>query len=228
MADSKSDLLMQITGPKGPLKAECNTDIDSTKDDYLKGFTQGCYFECSDFSFGFDLVEDAPTDKAKALIPNRGTGSYALPGQEEKKKKEKVGAFARWKSASEDEMKKMRPYPIRMKEFEITRVYDRASPALFQACCDSTPFTSALLVKRKDIGGDRVAGFIRFEFSDVLITSINWKEGTVLKESVKFLFRSVVYRFKFASYVPGQKTLQLAETGGKTWTYDTKLAPTGG
>jgi type VI protein secretion system component Hcp len=74
---------------------------------------------------------------------------------------------------------------------------DRASPLLFQMCCDSKSFTSATLVKRKAAGSDLSGhGFLRFEFTDVLVIGVDWDSGDVVKEKCKFICRGMTVKYR--------------------------------
>jgi len=104
------------------------------------------------------------------------------------------GAFARWRSATDDSWKQAGAYPAYMDDFNFTRLIDQASPVLFDYCCNRKPFPFVSLIKRKaavattsltvgSAGGTEELSYLRIDLADVLITSINWNDGDILEET---------------------------------------------
>ena len=88
-------------------------------------------------------------------------------------------------------------YPLELEPISFSRMMDRASPVLLQAACDSREYTSATIVRRMLLGGDSMPrAYLRLEFSPVLITSVDWSDGDLVKEDYKFICRSVKVQFK--------------------------------
>jgi type VI protein secretion system component Hcp len=230
MSNKATDVLMQLTADSGPLQAECLTEVDTDNDNFAAGFSPGTFFELQNFSFGFNIDEKDPTkDTVNPGAPKLNSGyggqqqSVSAMSAQHAASKSSAGAFARWKAASADDLKKMKRYPVRMDELKIDRIYDRASPLLFRACCDSSSFASATMIKRKDVGGSKLQSFLRLEFTDLLISHIDWKNGDEISESVKFVFRKVVVRYKKTSFQAGSQQPILVELASVNWSYDTEL-----
>jgi type VI protein secretion system component Hcp len=211
MAEKNNDVLMRIVAENGtPITAECQTKLDPQVDDFVYGFTPGSFFEVEQFSFGMNIDDKDPNadpvNTASAPAPLAGGGLAAPPtartapamtlaatNSDREKKQGPSGKFARWKSATPEQIKSMKPYPVLMDEISITRLYDRASPILFDKCCNSESLKSATLVKRRVVGANvqGLRGYLRMTFGDVLLTHIEWENGDVPKETLKFVFRSL-------------------------------------
>ena len=246
MADRGTDVLMRmvLADSAQPLYADCQTEVTTDEDDFVYDYYNGQFFEVMDFSFGLNLDDKAPTtdavNPAAAAPPSAGAGPPAglrlTPADLQAARAGLRGgrggggpqempqsAFARWKSATPEQIKSMPPYPLKMDEFSITRLYDKASPVLFEKCCNSDSLASASLVKRKLIGANMLRGFLRIDFEEVLLTHVEWQNGEVIKETFKFVFRKMTaqYRivvFKKDSRVPEMRTLPAVE-----WNFDMEL-----
>jgi type VI protein secretion system component Hcp len=87
-------------------------------------------------------------------------------------------------------------------EVRVTRQIDAASPSLMKYCYNSSTLDSATIVKRR-AGGGGVSGFgyLRLEFTGVLITGVSWSDSHVVKETISFIYRKVqiFYRPQSAS-----------------------------
>ncbi len=178
---AKTDTVMKFELKGGtPVYAECALDV--TKGDTLmEGFRPGTpddstfsnFFEVHDFDFGMSLKEG---DKKEASTDS--------------------GAFAAWRSAAEDEYKKIK-YGLEFDKFTFKRTIDRASPIFFQKCCASTTFDKAILVKRLSQGGDRGAmGIMRIEFTTVLLTGIDWSDGELVQERCDFICQKMLIKLR--------------------------------
>jgi type VI protein secretion system component Hcp len=234
MADSSNDILMRICltkGDNGFLAAECQTEVTTDEDVFVYDYYNGQFCEVKEFSFGVTLDDkDAATDKvnttSNAGAPAAGGGLLAGI-QAQKAKMDAANApttkFARWKSATPEQIKSMPPYMPDMQEFSITRLYDKASPILFEKCCNSVSIESISIVKRKLIGANMLRGFLRFDFTEVLVTHVEWQNAEVMKESFKFAFRFMKVKYRRVVPKPGsdQPDLQVFEM--EEWSYDAAL-----
>jgi type VI protein secretion system component Hcp len=163
--------------------------------DFLKNTNYDNYsnfFEVTNFDFSIALKE---SDESNNVISQQ-----ARNHQTQHPKLGANNAFARWRSATNAEYKSIY-YPLEFDQFNFKRVIDSASPIFFQCCCESRSFDSAVLVKRVaqgDLGGEKNAsiGFLRIDFSKVLITGINWDDGDLVTESCEFICQGmkVTYR----------------------------------
>ena len=95
----------------------------------------------------------------------------------------------------------------------ISRQIDAASPTLMQYCFTSTTLDSASIVKRRAGGGDVSGyGYLRLDFTGVLITGISWSDSHVVKESITFIYREVQI-----SYRPQDASGKLGANIGASW-----------
>jgi type VI protein secretion system component Hcp len=215
MAEKSNDVLMRVVAENGTaVPAECLTMVDPHDDDFLKGFTHGTFFEVEQFTFGMNIDDKDPTSDAvsdsSAHAPQAGGGlaapatarmapaaMQAVKNADKDKKQGPTGKFARWKSATPEQIKAMKPYPVLMDEVSVTRLYDSASTVLFDKCCNSESLASVTLVKRRVVGADveGLRGYLRMEFKDVLLTHMEWENGDVPKETFKFVFRRLKVQY---------------------------------
>lgn len=90
-------------------------------------------------------------------------------------------------------------YGVTLDEVTITRRMDRMSPRLLQLCGDQLGIDYLILVRRKSVGGTQAFNqqpFLRLKFSDVLLTAIDWDDGDVIKEKLKFVYRRIEAQYK--------------------------------
>lgn len=177
MADApKTDTVMKFQLKGNPVFAECTLDV-TKGDDLMDGFrpalagVRGSYanfFEVHDFDFNMSIKE--------------GDNNKESPGPGIS-----PGPFARWRSATPTEYKDIK-YPVEFDKFSFKKTVDRASPIFFENCCKSITFDSATVVKRLSQGGDRPSlGFMRMDFTTVLLTGLDWSDGELIKESCDFI-----------------------------------------
>lgn len=187
---------------------ECALDKDPD-DRFMDGFEPATYerysnfFEVLDFSFGFNASPDSVKKKEgktqqQAVSKVNNTTLKEQPPDQDAKKKEKTG-FDRWRSMTDEEYRKIK-FGVDCDSFSFTRLIDAASPIFFKACCKSWCFKEAVLVKRvsRGAGGDNrlPAGFLRIEFKNVLIRSIKWADGDLVKETCEILFEEFKVKYK--------------------------------
>lgn len=175
----KSDTIMKLELKGRPVTAECALGIDPN-DDLMDGFNERLqtFFEIHEFDLGLKLTEG-----------ETGVGTGSQKGAE----------FARWRSITADELKnKPLDYPLEFEKFSFKRTLDRASPVLFSSCCASETFDSAAIVKRMSQGGDRApVGFMRIDFTKILITGMDWSDGELVTESIDFICQSMDITLRF-------------------------------
>lgn len=193
------DILMSIGDP--PIAAECQTEVDPSLDPMLSGFEIGKFFEVTDFDLDVGIEDQDSRNgleglgKDKSLHPDTVKALQGLGKSGSKK-------FEKWLSETMPEGQK---YPVDMQAFSFSRQFDKASPRLFNACCNTETLKSAALVKRKPIGITQAVhkphviadmGYLRVDFADVLIISINWEIEETVKEKVKFICRGARVRYR--------------------------------
>lgn len=196
MDSNKADILMKFVDKKRqPVWAESTLDVLKT-DAFLKDFDPASeYADYSNFfevkSFNYTMKLNPHDDAVSKLSNPRATSSVVHEAADE---------FSRWRSAKGDEYKKIK-FPLAFDNFSFSRVIDGASPLFFGACCNQDSFHSATLVKRVSVGGvsgtERVAmGYLRFDFLDVMITSLDWDDGDLVTESCNFICKAMRVRYR--------------------------------
>jgi hypothetical protein len=210
MANESTDVLMTFIDESGEgVAAECASTWNAT-DSMKASFSAGTFFEVEDFSFGGGLeVEEPDKEKSKEGF-TRSEGGNGLRARDEAGK----GSGDKDKSSSKGRGNKFGKYvmglsgwekgfAIDVPEISISRQMDMGSPILFSSCVNLIPFTQAILVKRKIVGGMAargvtvpLLGFLRIEFTKPLITSVEWEDGEVIKEKIKFVCRggTIIYK----------------------------------
>jgi type VI protein secretion system component Hcp len=244
-SDKYNDVLMRLVLTTGsPLYAECQTEVTTDEDDFVSDYYNGEFFEVTEFTFGMNLDDKDPATETVNTATGAplalGTGNSVKPQERKLSFAEEITAkhnaranaakpgvptskFGRWKAASPAQLAAMPPYPLKMEEFCVTRFYDKASPTLFEKCCNSDSIASASLVKRKLIGADMLRGFLRIDFDDLLLTHIEWENGDVVKETFKFVFRKITVTYRTVSYAKGSNLPQLKTMPTVSWNYDMEL-----
>ena len=212
MEQNKTDLMMRFVLEGNPVWAECAmqvADDDTLMDDFTRSTDYDTYtnfFEVNDFDFGMSLKESdestsALGQTARPMAAASGPAHHGAQGAGHGARGSgPSGAFARWRSATNAEYKKIY-YPLEVDKFSFSRIIDSASPIFFQACCTSKTFDKAAIVKRLsrgDIDGEErlSAGYLRIDFTKVLITSIDWSDGDMVKEKIDFICQGFKIRYR--------------------------------
>jgi len=248
MSSNGNDTLMRMVISSGvPLRAECQTEVTRDDDEYVEDYYNGQFFEIDEFRFNLKVTDgkktadksgDVQKTQGATATTTQGTGAktpanrIAPPAAKDKPLPGEIAAltFSKWRSMTPDEVTKMMktaPYPVEMGEVSIERTFDKASPILFDYCCNSKTFESASMIKRKDTGDVFLRGFLRFDFQEVLVTSVEWKNGEVMKETFTFVFRHVQVRYRTAVYQPGQVVATLKDQPAVIWDYTLDLKASG-
>ena len=183
MADKPpSDLLMKFVRNGKPVYGETTTDLSGMSEMGLaKGFKKDCMFEVSSFTFKAGISGDESGDDGKKKkSPKLGRDGKPV-------KPSSAGQFRKWRSGE-----RTTPYPVDMQPVEFTRAVDTASVLMLEHCIHRVNFDSATLIKRK-AAGSRASGevYLRFDFTGVLITSIDWDNDEPIKETCLFITRGV-------------------------------------
>ena len=203
MAEDNRDILMKLEMTKGSyVPAECSAVLDS--DDPLatdfKGtgttgsLVVGNYFAIEEFSFDIGLADREK--KPASVTPEQM--------QEHMKNMQKAMAAGKTFEAKEgsykDFMKTGRgSYPADLQAVSITKSMDRSSTTLFEKVQDSFKFVSATILRRKAIGADTLRGYLRIDFTDVMLTELNWEDDEVVKETFKFVCRGATIKYAMES-----------------------------
>lgn len=212
MADGDSTDLLMVVKPKGadPLAGEARARFDKS-DNMMLGFTSNnginLFAEAEEFTFGAGVEDDAePMEKAVERLAEQmqsGGGTWSAQttkdGQPVKPKsggkRVKYKRFFQGGASGPNGL----GYDVVLDDVTITRRMDQMSVKLLELCLQQREIENIILVKRKAVGGQREYNqqpFLRIQFSGVLITAIDWDDGDVIKEKLKFVYRSVTSSFK--------------------------------
>ncbi len=207
MADEVRDALMMLTIKGTPVPAE-GTAVIGSNDALSKGFVpgtkdnkwQGNFFAVTDYDFNIKLQPD--TDNDPAVIAKKQAETLKLMKQQlnEQQKGGKGGSgsnsleFARFMDMPPGGT--LRAYPSSLEPVEITKQLDVTSLRLVDACTKSTTFDSAVLIKRRGGGSATLGTYLRFDFTDLLITALHWEEDDVVTEKVTFVCRKVEVQYR--------------------------------
>ena len=85
----------------------------------------------------------------------------------------------------------------RVQGINFTRSIDKASGAFMSGLAAGMGYQRAALIKRKAAGG-AAAGeiYLRIDFNQVLITSVDWTDGEEVEEDVKFICQDIVIQYR--------------------------------
>jgi type VI protein secretion system component Hcp len=233
MADKDSiDVLMTFIDTSGNgVSAEGTTLWDKDDTDMMKDFEDGKFFEVDDFTFGVGLSDSEGSGGAEGggSSSSRHTGDNVLhsrPGEEHKSETAKGGRKGGRSSSSkfakyiETGQVGTMDFKAEVQEIIITRQIDISSIRFLQSCLTFKKFQKAVLVKRKFTGSyDFHEAFLRLEFKEPLISGIEWDEGDVVKEKLKFVCRGII-----AAYRPQNADGTLGDARSAQWQSVRQLA----
>jgi len=197
--NDSGDVLMRIIGADGKaIPAECLTQLNGDdEDDLTSDFVRGTFFEIDDFDFGINIEDrdDSENKEQKNTSTNGKTTTTTTSTAPKSKSK-----FSRWMSmkvGTTGSIDKDGGYPVELEPFSFTRQMDKASPIFFHACSNKLTLKSAVVVKRKDIGSSAgLQAYLRLDFTDLLMISIGWDNGIIVKEKCKFICRQVIVQYR--------------------------------
>ena len=134
--------------------------------------------------------------------PGRGSGAAAGVGNTAANDKRAAGAFDLWRSAEDKDIEKIaESLAPSFKVVSFSKVIDAASPVIFEACTNAQKFAKAIIVKRISQGLSDAAdlptvAYLRFDFEEVLVTSVSWNDGDLVKEKITFEASSIKLRYR--------------------------------
>ena len=212
MDDAKADILMYFMTDKGAIDGESNLQIDPS-DGFMDGFKATSYrnyanfFEITEFNFnlrlnagekdGANLKKDSAMMASVAAAANKV--GFGGPTAKTSVKKE-PDEYDKWRSATAEELKILK-FPVEFGTFTFKRTLDAASPIFFQNCANAISFESAVMVKRLQAAsgsgqGFTSQGYMRIEFTDVLLTKVSWEDGDIVKENCEFKCKKMDVKYK--------------------------------
>ena len=228
MADANStDLLMVLKDRDGNLiDAESTVVWDKTDKTMMAWFEAGKVFELEDFGFGVALEDtenlgmedDDETETGSGTrAPTGGetSGAVSLPVVKPPRKSKARNAKFRGYVENDVEQKGSK-YPVTLEEITVSRQLDKASTVLLKKCLNQEPLGSCALVRRKFTGNQKYhEAFLRLEFQEPLIVSVEWEDGDIVKEKLKFVCRGVK-----AAYRPQKADGTLGDAIESSFNYD--------
>lgn len=116
-------------------------------------------------------------------------------------------------------------YGCDLEEVTISRKVDCMSLELLELCGKQQAIDYIIVVRRKPVGTSRggstsnsgpkeFKAYLRYKFSEVLLTGVEWEDGEVVKEKVKFIYRTIETKYK-----PQQDDGSLAASIGADYEY---------
>lgn len=212
-----TELLIRFAIGTQAIDGESQADV-ATDDTLMTDFAPGKFSDLQDFNLGMDLDEKTSAPVSIGGAPGgKGFAPAVLAAPHSRTR------FAQWL----DGMKAQEAYAVNFDPFSFTKQFDKASPTLFELCCNSRPLGSISLVKRKLIGSDTEVesyAYVRINFVNALIIGLDWDAGDAVKEKCKFIARQVMIKYRqqlpdgsLGAQIPGEwkRDMQLAkQTGG--------------
>lgn len=173
-----AEIFMQLSVRAGkgvPVGGSARTEFIGAQ--YLTdGFTSGSFFAVQEFTFGSSSAATAQAQAAQTAEGQESAIDMAriYQGPAESKRHEK----------------------FQMEPFTFSKHLDAASPALLTNLTNSVTYKSAAMIKCKVVGGHSLLPYLRIDYTDVLITGIDWSDGdVVVKEVCKFLARGIQVQY---------------------------------
>ncbi len=214
--DGHSDLLMSVTF-KGKLNAEPGEGSSAfdPEDDLMAGMARRMagalgggadnrlFSEIKDITFGVGLEGDesagkAPENEMHTAMKQAAKDDPDGPmGQMLKKVKsgQKFKNFMDYGEVTDSSGNS--PYSAVFHEITIARNIDRLSVKLLDACFKQTPLKKIVVVKRKFTSSQKAYyGYVRWDFTDVLITGVDWDHDELITEKLKFVYRTLGVQYK--------------------------------
>lgn len=150
------------------------------------GFRPGSFFAVQEFSFGSSGGVGHTQDPQQA---KPGHALKPAPGPSLNAQARDLARIHRTPAQPK------RDDPFEMEPFTFSKKLDAASPGLLTNFTRSVTYKSASMIQCKVIGGRSLLPFLRIDYTDVLITGIDWSDGLFVKESCKFLARGICVKY---------------------------------
>ena len=242
MADAKTDILarFQLKDSDDAVGAECTLGISPSDALALKRvaspdgayggpFTPGSYCLLDSFSFGIQVVDKESAEHqqrmAKEAEEQHG-GDHGKPGKAKPKGFDPTKQeFYLWRTmkdtpSAQSEQEILGQLSFKAGQFSLSRRIDCATPVLFQMCCERKALGYVSILKRTQARARAGSGaatldqisFLRIDFTDVLITGVDWNDGDVVEEKLKFQATKLAMRT-----MSQDATGKLLAIDGYTW-----------
>jgi type VI secretion system secreted protein Hcp len=106
---------------------------------------------------------------------------------------------------------------VSVSSFNVMKKSEKSSAALFSACCMGTHFGTAQVVMRKATGTGGQQIFLKYDFTDVLVESIQWSGSSggddTPTESLSFSFAKVAIEYSAQTSADGK----VSKAANATW-----------
>lgn len=192
----------------------------------IQEFKFGVGVEDSDTSQGNEQASSAAVGALENALHDMrasGGGKEGKGGKEVKgapggsrKKAKQFGHFMQYGGADADPSTGSLAYDVSLDPISITRQMDQMSTVLLNECLNRRPLKRIIVVKRKFTGNmDFHEAYLRLEFIDCLITTIDWDDDDSMKEEMKFVYRELK-----ASYKPQKNDGTLGSVLSMNFKYD--------
>ncbi|MDE2580861.1 MAG: type VI secretion system tube protein Hcp [Rhodospirillales bacterium] len=213
MADSNPADLLMVIKPKGKiaLEGEATTVYDTNDSTMMENFLPNRFCEIDTFTLGAGIEDDSGSDMSDDSGFGGGSADNELHvprgrGSPKGEKRGKSGGSGHKKGAKYRRFLETGVpqggqdglgYDVTLNEVTVERFMDRMSMQLLQLCLNQKPLDYIIIVKRKFTGNRQFhEAYLRYKFTDVLLTSIDWQDGESVKETLKFVYREVESAYK--------------------------------
>jgi type VI protein secretion system component Hcp len=199
MANESTDALMTFIQGSNGVQSESRAVLHPKDEELHDDFKRGHFFEIETFTLNADVSDEEGNDRnatGRAVPAGGNTTHHGTPQQSggagNAKMSRPHGKFSKYVSLGTPPPREN----VEVQEITVTRQMDMASPILLESCLKVTPFTKAVIVKRKVTGAEHHQVFLRIEFTAPLITSVNWEDGETVKETLRFVCRNVTFTYR--------------------------------
>jgi type VI protein secretion system component Hcp len=203
--DSIDVLMTFIVSGTNAVAAESSTILDKAEHhDMIEGFTPGNVFEVDDFTFSANLTsaEDrSGADNASWSGGQEDNFIHARGGPQSHMATPNAARKAAGSSGSSNLFAKYIAsgdihFNVEIPEVTITKQVESSSIPFLKACVQFSKFERAILIKRKFTGKNFHEAFLRLEFKEPLITGVEWDEGEIIREKLKFVCRGITAMYR--------------------------------
>lgn len=188
--DEPSDLFVVFIKDKEPVPTPSRTNFDAESSGpvrFLRDVKAGCVFEVDKFSFGVGTVDDEnPNNKNDKKKPEDGKKVDNAANRSAN------SSYKRWRTTG-----KALGYPVEFQKVSFTRKIDSSSNGMMQNFLDVLYYDRIILFKRKATGSSAAGlAFVRFDFSNALMVSLDWSNDDEIEETCCFICRAVTISYR--------------------------------
>jgi type VI secretion system Hcp family effector len=117
---------------------------------------------------------------------------------DEEEIKKEVARQAAKLAREQSKPKRADTHIIDMQPIRFTRIFDMASPILFQALVDCETLSSVAIIKRKAANTQNSGeAYLRLDFTKVLLTELEWEDKEhYVEETGSFIYRELKVQYR--------------------------------